>query len=104
MERGVNKSGGIHDAEYITRKLTTAGERELIVLGGDGTLNEVLNGIHDPSACKIGLVPSGTGNDFAARMGIPLDPEKATLRILDGEAKPVDYIDVAGTRSMNVAV
>lgn len=103
VEYAVHKSGGIHDAEYITRKLTTAGERELIVLGGDGTLNEVLNGIQDPSACKIGLVPSGTGNDFAARMGIPLDPEKATLRILDGKAKPVDYIDVSGTRSMNVA-
>ena len=99
----IHKSGGVHDAEYIARDLTKAGETELVVLGGDGTLNEVLNGIHDPSICKLGLVPSGTGNDFATRMGIPLDPEKATLRILDGEAKPIDYIDVSGTRSMNVA-
>lgn len=99
----IHKSGGIHDAEYIARDLTKAGETELIVLGGDGTLNEVLNGIHDPSVCKLGLIPSGTGNDFAARMGIPLDPEQAALRILDGEAKPVDYIDISGTRSMNVA-
>lgn len=99
----IYKSGGVHDAEYITRELTKSGEKELVVLGGDGTLNEVLNGIHDPSNCNLGLVPSGTGNDFAARMGIPLDAEKATLRILDGVAKPVDYIDVSGTRSMNVA-
>lgn len=103
VEYQVHKSGGIHDAEYIARSLTQEGEREIIVLGGDGTLNEVLNGLDDPSVCKLGLVPSGTGNDFASRMGIPADPEKAILRILDGEAKPVDYIDVSGTRSMNVA-
>ena len=106
-ERGVpykvHKSGGVHDAEYIARKLTEQGETEFIVIGGDGTLNEVLNGLKDPSVCKVGLIPSGTGNDFAARMGISLDAEKAILRILDGEAKPVDYIDVSGTRSMNVA-
>ena len=105
--RGVSyethKTGGVHDAEYIARKLTEAGENELIVLGGDGTLNEVLNGISDPSVCKLGLVPSGTGNDFASHLGIPLDPEAAILRILEGEATPVDYIDVSGTRSMNVA-
>lgn len=107
QERGVeyqlHKTGGIHDAEYIARKLTQEGETDIIVLGGDGTLNEVLNGLEDPSVCKLGLIPSGTGNDFASRMEIPTDPEKATLRILDGEAKPVDYIDVSGTRSMNVA-
>lgn len=103
VEYEVHKSGGVHDAEYIARKLTEAGETELIVLGGDGTLNEVLNGIADPSVCKLGLVPSGTGNDFAAAMGIPLDPEEAILQIVQGEARPVDFIDVSGTRSMNVA-
>ena len=106
-ERGVayelHQSCDIHDAEAIARTLTEAGETEFIVLGGDGTLNEVLNGLVDPSVCKIGLIPSGTGNDFAGRMGISLDPEKAILRILDGEARPVDYLDVSGTRCMNVA-
>ncbi len=106
-ERGisyeVHKSGGVHDAEYISRKLTEQGETEFIVIGGDGTLNEVLNGLKDPSVCKLGLIPSGTGNDFAGKMGISHDPEKALLRILEGEAQPVDYIDVSGTRSMNVA-
>ncbi len=106
-ERGVayalHQSKDVHDAEEIARGLTEAGETELIVLGGDGTLNEVLNGLKDPSVCTLGLIPSGTGNDFAGRRGISLDPEKAILRILDGEAKPVDYLDVSGTRCMNVA-
>ena len=44
MEYKVYKSGGIHDAEYIARDLTQKGETKIIVLGGDGTLNEVLNG------------------------------------------------------------
>lgn len=99
----VHQSCDVHDAESIARRLTEAGETELIVLGGDGTLNEVLNGLADPTVCKIGLVPSGTGNDFAERRGISLDPQKAIDRILDGEATDVDYIDVSGTRCMNVA-
>ena len=107
QERGIayqlHQSCDVHDAEAIARKLTEQGETELIVLGGDGTLNEVLNGLSDPTVCKIGLIPSGTGNDFAERRGIPLDPEKAMKRILDGEAQDVDYIDVSGTRCMNVA-
>ena len=107
QERGVayelHESCDVHDAESIARRLSEAGEQEFIVLGGDGTLNEVLNGLSDPSLCKLGLIPSGTGNDFAERMGISMDAEKALLTILDGEAKPVDYIEVSGTRSMNVA-
>ena len=103
VEYNVHKTGGIHDAEYIARELTQKGETNIIVLGGDGTLNEVLNGLVDPSVCTLGLVPSGTGNDFAERMGIPLDSEQAIRRIMANDANPVDYIDVSGTRSMNVA-
>ena len=103
IKYSLHHSCDVHDAERLARELTEKGETELIVLGGDGTLNEVLNGLADPSVCSIGLIPSGTGNDFAERMGIPLDPEKALMRILDGEAKPVDYLEVSGTRCMNVA-
>jgi len=99
----VHASCDVHDAEAIVRTLTEQGETQFIVLGGDGTLNEVLNGLADPTICSIGLIPSGTGNDFAEKMGVPLDAKAALLRILDGEAKPVDYIDVSGTRCMNVA-
>ncbi|MBE7080636.1 MAG: diacylglycerol kinase family lipid kinase [Clostridiales bacterium] len=107
QQRGIayelHQSCAVHDAEAIARRLTEAGETELIVLGGDGTLHEVLNGIVDPTICKLGLIPSGTGNDFAERRGISLDPAKALERILNGEATPVDYIDVSGTRCMNIA-
>ncbi len=96
-------TGGVHDAEAIARRLTSAGEQEIIVLGGDGTLHEVLNGITEPTLCRLGLIPSGTGNDFAGRMGIPLEADKAILKIIDGEPKPTDYLNVGGVRCMNVA-
>ncbi len=107
QERGisytVHQSHAERDATKIAQELTKNGENDLIVLGGDGTLHEVLNGIYDPTLCRLGLIPSGTGNDFAEKLGIPLDPEQAMLNILDGEAKAVDYLEVGGVRCMNVA-
>ena len=75
---------------------------DIIVIGGDGTLHEVLNGIVDPTQVRLGLIPSGTGNDFAERIGIPESTEKALSFIIDGEAKETDYLEVGGKRCMNV--
>ena len=107
QDRGVafetHQSQSASECTKIARQLSEQGECEFIVLGGDGTLHEVLNGLSDPSKCTLGLVPSGTGNDFAEKVGIPLDAEKATLKILDGEVKDTDYLIVGDYRSMNVA-
>ncbi len=43
----------------------------IIVCGGDGTINEVINGIKDFSQIKFGFIPNGSGNDFARGLGIP---------------------------------
>ncbi len=98
-----HKTCAVHDGEAIARRLTLAGEQDIIVVGGDGTLHEVLNGVVDPANCRLGLIPSGTGNDFAARLGLPLDAKKAATLILDSEAKAIDYLEVGGVRCMNVA-
>ncbi len=99
----VHKTCAVRDATDIARELTESGEQELIVIGGDGTLHEVLGGIADPAKCRLGLIPSGTGNDFAGRLDLPLDAEKAVELILKGEATPIDYLEVGGVRCMNVA-
>lgn len=100
----VHGSGAVRDAENITRELSMKGEKDFVVIGGDGTLNEVLNGLVDPAQSTLGLIPSGTGNDFAEKMGLPFDPEEATKLILKGETKETDYIEINGARrSMNVA-
>ncbi|MBE5740665.1 MAG: diacylglycerol kinase family lipid kinase [Clostridiales bacterium] len=107
QERGVefetHASQEARECSQIAKELTQKGESDIIVLGGDGTLHEVLNGLDDPSKCRLGLIPSGTGNDFAEKAGIPLDAEQAILLILDGEAKNTDYLQLSdGRRCMNV--
>ncbi len=97
-----HKTCAARDAENIARRLTESGEKNLIALGGDGTLHEILNGIVDPTQCNLGLIPSGTGNDFANRAGIPLDPTKAIALIVDGQPKATDYLEVGNRRCMNV--
>ena len=89
-------------ATELTVSAIEAGYRHIIVVGGDGTLHEVLNGIADPTQCRLGLIPSGTGNDFAEKIGIPLDAEKAMERIFNSEAKDTDFLEVGGVRCMNV--
>ncbi len=98
----IHKTNASHDGTDVARKLTQRGETDIIVLGGDGTLHEVLNGIVDPTACRLGLIPSGTGNDFATKIGLPMDAEKALELILAGDTKPTDYLVVGGVRCMNV--
>lgn len=98
----VHATATVGDGTEIARRLTLAGENKLVVIGGDGTLHEVLNGIAEPSQCRLGLIPSGTGNDFAATLGIPLDAEKAARLVVEGKVKPVDYLEVGGVRCMNV--
>ena len=84
------------------RSLSSAGGTEFLVVGGDGTVNEVLSGLVDPSVCTLAMLPAGTGNDFAAAAGIPVG-----LRALDlyfnGVPRPVDYIECGTRRSMNIA-
>ena len=88
----------------IARKLTQAAGNDtvdIVAMGGDGTLHEVLNGIEDPSRVRLGVIPCGSGNDFAAVAGIPTDPEGAAEVLLKGEAKFTDYLECGGVRGIN---
>ncbi len=90
------------EGKELAEKITRDGGRDIVVIGGDGTLHEVLNGLTQPSECRLGLIPSGTGNDFGYALGIPEDAEKAAELIATRQAKDVDYIEVGGKRCMNV--
>lgn len=72
------------DATEIARKLTarTKVVKRIIILGGDGTINEVINGIADFNYVQIGVIPSGTGNDFARNLGISGKPNRLIEDIL----------------------
>jgi diacylglycerol kinase (ATP) len=65
-----------------------AGFRKIITVGGDGTLNEVVNGVFTSDVCQtteisLALIPVGTGNDWGRMFGIPQDYEKAIKIICD---------------------
>jgi len=74
----------------------------ILVLGGEGTMCEVLNGITDFNAVTIGLIPCGTGNDFCKFIGIPSKVEHALDIVLAGKTKFVDFIEYNnGGRCLN---
>ena len=78
-------------ATKIAEEITSDGDRHtLIVLGGDGTVNEVINGIVYLGQTELGYIPLGSSNDLARGLELPSDPEKALFSILNAPARPVD--------------
>lgn len=70
-------------ATKITRSLTSDSQTHtIIVLGGDGTVNEVINGISDLDKVILGYIPAGSSNDFARGFHLPTNPESALQNIL----------------------
>lgn len=71
-------------ATKIVEELTSDGkEHTLVVLGGDGTIGEVMTGIAHPEKVTLGYIPIGSGNDFARGLGLPKDSAKALDIILN---------------------
>ncbi len=69
----------------------------LIVVGGDGTVNEVINGIGEagfPEGVTLGILPTGTGNDLAATLAIPEDPDEAEDTIRQNRVRTLDVARV----------
>ena len=62
----------------------------IVVAGGDGTLNEVLNGIADPSHTSIALLPTGTANVLAHELGLPNKPEDVAGILDQGVVRKLD--------------
>ncbi len=74
----------------------------LIVAGGDGTINDVVNGLGRagfPEGVTLGILPAGTGNDLAATLCIPEDPELAEDVIRQNRER---RLDVARVRSEGI--
>lgn len=90
------------DATRIVRELTLKGETQIVAMGGDGTLNEVLNGVVDPAKVQLGLIPCGSGNDFAGAAKIPTTPEAALDVLLNCEPKYTDFLECSGVRGLNI--
>lgn len=92
-------------ARRLAREVAAEGRGLVIAVGGDGTTNEVLNGLmeaqvdagtrcgqhlEDPDGTALAILPIGTGNDFAFGAGIPLDLERACQVVARGQSRVLD--------------
>ena len=85
----------IGHVEEIVRKLTEKHTKEnihMVILGGDGTVNEAIQGISDFKKIKFSYIPTGSSNDLARDMGISTVPEEALEAILKSEKEA--YMDM----------
>lgn len=89
------RAGGLNtevlNTEYpnhATELATEVGDRIVIAAGGDGTINEVVNGLHREAT--LGILPLGTANVLARELNLPLNLKKACRRILEGESSRMD--------------
>jgi diacylglycerol kinase (ATP) len=74
--------------DHATELAAAAGDRLVVAAGGDGTVNEVVNGLSQ--GATLGILPLGTANVLARELGLPLKPEDACERILTGTAFRMD--------------
>ena len=78
------------------------GAEKIVIVGGDGTLHEVINGLKKKEAI-IGVIPTGTGNDFCRSIGIPADPRSAISTLSEGRIRKLDLGCVNDSFFINVA-
>jgi diacylglycerol kinase (ATP) len=94
-----------YDLEWMTTESpgdATEAAREwrdglLIVVGGDGTISEVVNGLGRagfPEAVTLAILPAGTGNDLAATLAIPEDPDEAEAVLRQNRVRTLDVVRV----------
>lgn len=96
---GAEWSGTVYPthATELAKQAALEGYDLVIAMGGDGTVHEVVNGLMLVSAEKrpvLGVVPLGSGNDFAHAIGIPLEADRALTLALEGKSSAVDIVQL----------
>lgn len=98
----LRETRGVTDATTFARQAVTAGKETVLVVGGDGTINEVVNGLAG-SEVAVGLLPAGTGNVWAMEMRLPIPSPirwhtllDATRSLVQGEVRHIDLGRVKG--------
>lgn len=109
IETTTHATDGEGDATTSAAEAIDRGYDMIIAAGGDGTLNEVINGMAGkPERPPLGIIPLGTTNDFARALGIPRNWEEACsiitrqmTRVIDlGQANDKYFINIAGGGSL----
>jgi diacylglycerol kinase family enzyme len=84
------------DGDELLEAVRARGDRRLVVIGGDGSVHAAVRALDRAGALDpgepVGIVPRGTGNDFARTLGLPLDPAEAAAVVLTGLARRLDLV------------
>lgn len=93
-------------ATVLAEEAVEAGWPVVVIIGGDGTINEVVNGLLRASGGRttlpIGVIPAGSGNDFVKLLGIPVGDVSAAVRhVLSGSIRRVDVGHAGGRYFVN---
>jgi diacylglycerol kinase (ATP) len=87
-------SGAPGDVTRLVARAAARGFRRLLAVGGDGTLNEMLNGLLDagvpPRECLVAAAAGGTGNDWSRTMEVPDDPQRLAASMTRAAARAAD--------------
>ena len=98
----VSKAPG--ECRRITREAGETGEEyRVYACGGDGTVNEVANGIIGYDNAAMTVIPVGTGNDFLKNFGDDMEKFRDAENLWDGPQFPMDAIDVNGRVALTIA-
>ncbi|MFF2912029.1 diacylglycerol kinase [Paenibacillus sp. NPDC057934] len=109
IEASCHATTGEGDATAAAADAVERGYDLIIAAGGDGTLNEVINGMAEkPNIPPLGVLPLGTTNDFARAMGIPKNWEESVAMIIRQQSRLIDlgkandryFINIAGGGSL----
>ena len=79
------------DGINLAKRAAEQGRKLIIACGGDGTINEIANGILESGAdAELGVLPSGTGGDFRRSLGMPTEMRETAKALRDGVTKKID--------------
>ncbi len=95
-------TGAPGEATTLARRACADGFTHLLAVGGDGTAHETGNGIDRPDVA-LGVLPAGTGNDFARSAGLPFQPQAAVAGLELDRRRSVDLGLCGDRRFLNVA-
>jgi YegS/Rv2252/BmrU family lipid kinase len=96
VQHQTHHTTALHDATAATRGALTNGYQRIVSCGGDGTLNEVVNGFFTPNGTPLSpdailaLLPSGTGGDFRRTIGLPTDPTRLAAILAANHTRRID--------------
>src|SRR5262245_2815147 len=110
----VLKTAARGHATELTSAALKNGARTIIAVGGDGTINEVVNGFFSDgrlinAEAALGIVPAGTSSDLRRSLDLPLDQKEAASILRNGVPRPIDvmcvrYTDASGASATRYAI